>query len=164
MSDLLANGIQNSEDDISMKYLTFKIGGQFYGVSIENVISIIQIEPATPLPELPYYAKGIINLRGRVVPLVDVNLRFGRAEPEYDERTCIIIVDIDGVYVGFIVESVEEVKDVEDSRVSPPPRFSSGMENRYITGVYKDNNQMILLLNSRLLFSDEEFGLFESMV
>jgi purine-binding chemotaxis protein CheW len=164
MSELRTEDLLNPDDDISMKYLTFRIGDQFYGISIENVISIVQVEAATPLPELPYYAKGIINLRGRVVPLIDVNLRFGRPEPEYNDRTCIIIIDIGGVHVGFIVEAVEEVKDVEESQISQPPRFTGGLENRYVTGVYKAKDRMILLLNSRLLFSDEEFSMFESIV
>jgi purine-binding chemotaxis protein CheW len=163
MSELRTEDLLNPDDDISMKYLTFRIGDQFYGISIENVISIVQVEAATPLPELPYYAKGIINLRGRVVPLIDVNLRFGRPEPEYNDRTCIIIIDIGGVHVGFIVEAVEEVKDVEESQISQPPRFTGGMENRFVTGVYKAKDRMILLLDSRLLFSDEEFSMFESI-
>jgi purine-binding chemotaxis protein CheW len=163
MSELRTEDLLNPDDDISMKYLTFRIGDQFFGISIENVISIVQVEAATPLPELPYYAKGIINLRGRVVPLIDVNLRFGRPEPEYNDRTCIIIIDIGGVHVGFIVEAVEEVKDVEESQISSPPRFTGGMENRYVTGVYKAKDRMILLLDSRLLFSDEEFSMFESI-
>jgi purine-binding chemotaxis protein CheW len=163
MSELRTEDLLNPDDDISMKYLTFRIGDQFYGISIENVISIVQVETATPLPELPYYAKGIINLRGRVVPLIDVNLRFGRPEPEYNDRTCIIIIDIGGVHVGFIVEAVEEVKDVEESQISQPPRFTGGLENRFVTGVYKAKDRMILLLDSRLLFSDEEFSMFESI-
>jgi purine-binding chemotaxis protein CheW len=163
MSELRTEDLLNPDDDISMKYLTFRIGDQFYGISIENVISIVQVEAATPLPELPYYAKGIINLRGRVVPLIDVNLRFGRPEPEYNDRTCIIIIDIGGVHVGFIVEAVEEVKDVEESQISQPPRFTGGMENRFVTGVYKAKDRMILLLDSKLLFSDEEFSMFESI-
>lgn len=149
--------------DLSTKFLTFSVGGQYFGISIRNVIEIVQVEPATPMPELPYYAKGIINLRGKVVPLVDVNLRFGKPEQEYTDRTCIIIIDIDGVDVGFIVDAVDEVLDIEESQISPPPNFSAGRENRFVTGVCKLEKHMVLLLDSKLLFSDSEMGMLGSV-
>jgi purine-binding chemotaxis protein CheW len=147
-------------DDMDIKYLTFKIDNQFFGMSIRHVIEIVQIQPATAMPDLPYYAKGIINLRGRVVPLIDVNLRFGKPEKEYTDRTCIIIVDIDGVHIGFIVDAVEEVLDITPDMISPPPRFSAADENRYVTGVCKLETYMVLLLDSRMMFSDTDMSLF----
>ena len=142
-------------EDLSKKYLTFKVGGQMYGISISNVIEIVKIQEATSMPELPYYAKGIINLRGRVVPLIDVNLRFGKAEQEYTDRTCIIIVDIDNVHVGFIVDAVDEVLDINDDKISQPPSLSSDASSRFVVGVGRMEKCIVLLLNSRMLVSDE---------
>jgi len=142
-------------DDLSNKYLTFKIDGQMYGISIANVIEIVKIQPATTMPELPFYAKGIINLRGRVLPLIDVNLRFNKPEQEYTDRTCIIIVDIDDKHVGFIVDAVDEVLDIDSEKISPPPAFSGGGQNRFVTGVGKMEKHIVLLLNARLLVSDD---------
>lgn len=140
--------------NISMKYLTFLIDGQYYGISLTYVIEIVQIQSVTELPELPSYVKGIINLRGKVVPLVDAGLRFGKPEKEYTDRTCIIIIDIDGKHVGFIVDSVEEVLDIEKGDISPPPSFFEDASGSYITGIGKLDRYMVLLLDSRSLFSD----------
>jgi len=149
------------DSDVSAKYLTFQIDGQHYGVSIANVIEIVQIQPVTELPELPFYAKGVINLRGRVIPLIDVNLRFGKPEREYTDRTCVIIVDIDSVYVGLIVDAVEEVLEIDGGLVTPPPSFSADASARYVTGIGKLDKYMVLLLNSRLLFSDTDMDTLE---
>lgn len=150
-----------TDGDVSMKYLTFQIDGQHYGISISNVIEIVQMQPATELPELPPYAKGIINLRGRVVPLIDVSLRFGKPEREYTDRTCIIIVDIADVHVGLIVDLVEEVLDIESGQISAPPAFSSDASSRYVIGIGKLDKCMVLLLDSRLLFSGADRDLLE---
>lgn len=146
----------------SIKYLTFRIDGQNYGISIVNVIEIVQIQPVTELPELPRYAKGIINLRGRVVPLIDANLRFGKPEKEYTDRTCIIIVDFDGTHAGLIVDTVEDVLEIDDSLITPPPAFSSDVPARYVTGIGRLDTCMVLLLDSRLLFSGVAIDKFES--
>lgn len=147
------------EEDISMKYLTFQISGQTYGISIRNVIEIVQVQPVTELPELPYYAKGIINMRGRVIPLIDVNLRFNKPEQQYTDRTCIIIVDINSMYVGFIVDAVEEVLDIDNSLISPPPSFSADQSGRFVTGIGKMEKSIVLLLDTRLLLSDDMLGM-----
>lgn len=149
-----------SDGDLSTKYLTFLIDGQHYGLSIANVIEIVQILPMTEMPDIPYYAKGIINLRGRVVPLIDVNLRFGKPEREYTDRTCIIIVDINGEHMGMIVDEVEEVLDIDGSLISPPPSFSAGSSSRYITGIGRLDKNTVLLLDSRLVFMDMDMSAF----
>ena len=164
--DSLNQAIHHSaaSDDIFMKHLTFHVAGQSYGIPISNVIEIVQIQPATKLPELPFYAKGIINLRGRLIPLIDVNLRFGKKEKQYTDRTCIIIVDINGMYVGLIVDTVDEVLGIDINQISPPPAFSGGASSRYVTGIGKLDNSMILLLNSQLLFSDTDIDSFSQAV
>ncbi len=154
---------QHENRDLHHKYLTFLIDKQHYGLSITNVIEIVQVQVATQLPELPYYAKGIINLRGRVVPLIDINLRFNKPEQEYTDRTCIIIVDIDGVHVGFIVDQVEEVLDIEEDRISPPPSFTADPSTRFVIGIGRMDHHLVLLLNSRLLVSDSDLNLMGQM-
>lgn len=146
--------------DTSVQYLTFLIDGQRYGMPSANIIEIVKIPPVTDMPELPHCAKGIINLRGRVIPLIDVNLRLGKAEKEYTDRTCVIIVDIDGGDVGLIVESVEEVMDIENSVISPLLAVSSNAARRYITGVAKLDEYMILLLDGSLLIKDSDMVMF----
>lgn len=147
------------DGDISMKYLTFQIDGQYYGISIVHVIEIVQLQTVTGLPELPYYVKGIINLRSRIVPLIDMNLRFGKPEREYTDRTCVIIVDIDGVHVGLIVDTVEEVADIENSLISPPPAFCADASAQYVMGIGKLDKYMVLILDSRLIFPDADMGI-----
>lgn len=158
--DTKDNISQEKDLDTSIQYLTFQNDCQRYGMPSANVIEIVKIPPVTSMPELPTYAKGIINLRGRVIPLIDVNLRLGKPEKEYTDRTCVIIVDINGVYVGLIVESVEEVLDIENSVISPPPAVSSNAAGYYITGVAKFDGYMILLLDGSLLIKDSDMIMF----
>lgn len=145
---------QEEDNDFSTTHLTFQIDGQHYGIPISNVIEIVQIQPATELPELPFYTKGIINLRGRIVPLIDVNMRFGKPEMEYTGRTCIIIVDIDKLHVGLIVDAVQEVLDIPGSLTSKPPDFSGDGSDSYVTRIANMDKYMVLLLDVRMLVSD----------
>lgn len=146
------------EDDILAKYLIFRVNGQHYGISIATVTEIVQMLPVTKLPGFPFYVKGIINLRGRIIPLIDMNLWFGKQEREYTERTCIIIADFSGLYMGLIVDAVEEVRDIDGSIVSPPPSFSADDQARYVTGIGKLDKRLVLLLDGCLLFSDTEIN------
>ena len=151
----------NYDDDLFDKYLTFRVGDQFYGLSITNVIEIVQVMPITPMPELPYYARGVINMRGRVIPVIDVSLRFGMPEKEYSARTCFIIVDIVGHHVGFVVDEVDEVLDIPNDGIAPPPSFQDGGGNRFIVGIAKMEQHMVMLLDSSLLFSDSDMALLQ---
>lgn len=140
--------------DLEDKHLTFFVSDQLFSLSIAAVIEIVQIQEITPMPELPFYAKGIINMRGRVIPVIDLNLRFGKMEQEYTERTCIIILEINGAQVGFIVDAVEEVRDLPADSISPPPAIS-GRVSSYVVGIGKlPGGKMVLVLDSRLLVSD----------
>lgn len=150
---------ETASNNPSMIFLTFRIEGQHYGISIDNVIEILQLQPTTELPDLPSYYKGVINLRGRVIPLMDVNLRFGRLEKEYNGRTCVIIVDIDGFHTGLIVDNVEEVLEINDTLTSEPPSISDNNSSRYITRIAKIDKNMVLLLNVRLLVSNTDINI-----
>jgi len=144
--------LQDSEtpQDVSNKFLTFFIENKLYGLSIVNVNGITQIQEITPMPELPHYVKGIINMRGTVIPLIDVNLRFGNMEQEYTDRTCIITLEISGNQVGFIVDAVEAVLDIPQESISLPPPLT-GSASGYITGIGKTGeggSKIVLLLDS----------------
>jgi len=149
--------------ELAYKFLTFKLAGQYFGLAIRSVKEILQLQPITPIPELPYYAKGVANIRGRVVPIIDLSLRLGKPEQEYTERTCIVIVDINDTYVGFLVESVEDVPDIDREQISPPPKLSSDSSARYIIGIGKLESYMVLLLDGSLILSDDEVSAFSEL-
>ena len=157
------NSILESEQEDTMegKYLIYALAGEEYGIHIRNVTEIIGIQAITDVPGTPEYVKGVINLRGKVIPVIDVRLRFGLPEKDYEERTCIIVVNIKDVSVGLIVDSVSEVMDIPDSNIEPPPKVSKSAGTRYLQGLGKvDNDVKILVDTSQLLF-EEELALLE---
>lgn len=158
------SGIGNVPE-VEGKYLTFWTQKQLYGIPIADVVQIVGIQDITGIPELPYYAKGIINLRGSIIPVIDIRLRFGMAEKEYDEKTCTIVTNIRENYVGIIVDAVEEVTDIGDNQVSPPPRMAGDYSVSYLTGIGKLEERVVLLINTaNLLGADELAVLSEAAV
>ncbi len=138
------------------KYLTFVLDDRRYAFSIKNIIEIIGIQDITPVPESPSYMKGIINLRGRIIPLIDMRLRFKREEIPYNKRTSIIIVRIADVDIGFIVDRVEEVVDISANEISPPPVVTMDSASKYVMAVGKIKGDIVLLLDQEKLFSKDE--------
>lgn len=155
MSELLEESLFQ-EDTQKGKYLTFTLGNEHYGLEIKHVTEIIGIQEITMVPELPEYIKGIINLRGRIIPVMDVRLRFRKPFREYNDRTCVIVVDIKGVSVGLIVDAVSEVLSIQDDEVVPPPDVIRGFSNRYTKGIGKVGNEVKLILDCNKLLNDEE--------
>lgn len=152
-SDLLE---MEEEDTQEGKYLTFSLGNEEYGIEIRNVTEIIGIQNITELPDVPHFVKGVINLRGKVIPVIDIRLRFNLEERAYDERTCIIVVNIKEIFVGLIVDSVSEVMDIPAGNIEPPSKIAQGAGSNYIQGLGKvDDDVKILLDAQQLLFSDE---------
>ncbi len=153
--DVLQDGQEESES-IEQKHLTFCIGEEDYGIPISHVIEIIGIQPITDLPEVPQWIKGVINLRGRVIPVMDIRLRFKIDEREYDDRTCIIVASMNGENVGLIVDSVKEVVDVDPEQVTQPPAVSGSASNQYIMGLGMMGERVVILLDTgKLLFGEE---------
>jgi purine-binding chemotaxis protein CheW len=140
--------IYENEDSLN-KYLIFSVGEESYGIRITYVTEVIEIEEVTKVPDLPEYVKGIINLRGKIIPVTDARLRFGKEEKEYDERTCIIIVDIDGVSFGLIVDGVKEVVSMTAAEIAPPPSVGRKDEavRDFIEGIGKKNNEIWLFID-----------------
>ncbi len=144
------------EDTQKDKYLTFHLANEDYGIDIAFVTEIIGIQKITEVPDMPECIRGVINLRGKVIPVMDVRLRFKLEEREYDERTCIVVVDINDNAVGLVVDEVSEVADIPEAQVEPPPRSGKGKSSRYLKGLGKIGDEVKILLNIEKLLYDEE--------
>jgi len=154
----MEDDLYEDEDTMKDKYLTFHIAGEDYGIDIVYVTEIIGIQKITDVPDMPDYVKGVINLRGKVIPVMDVRLRFHLPERDYDERTCIVVVDIEGTAVGLVVDQVNEVADIPEKDVEPPPRSSKGATSRYLKGMGKVGNEVRILLSVDKLLQEEELS------
>lgn len=154
---------EDEEDTQKGKYLTFSLGSETYGIEIKHVTEIIGIQPVTEVPELPEYIGGIINLRGKIIPVMDVRLRFKKAFREYNDRTCIIVIDIGDISIGLIVDSVSEVLAIPEEDIVPPPEINKGLGNRYIKAIGKVGNDVKLLLNCDKLLEENEIAEIENM-
>ncbi len=147
---------QDDEDTQHGKYLTFPLGGEVFGIEIRYVTEIIGIQAITFVPEVPPYVKGIINLRGKIIPVIDMRLKFDKPEVEYTDRTCIVVVEEKDVSIGLIVDSVADVVDIPDDQVLPPPRFKSGRQNKYIKGIGKVGDEVRMLIDCDMITGDGE--------
>lgn len=157
MTEILEEmNLQEEEDTQKGKHLIFTIGEEEYGIEIKHVIEIIGIQTITPVPELPEYIKGVINLRGKIIPVMDVRLRFGKAAREYDDRTCIIVVEIRDINIGLIIDRVSEVIRIAEADIAPPPQISKGFHHKYIQGIGKVGSSVKLLLDCDRLLNDDE--------
>lgn len=141
------------------KYLTFLTESQSFAIPISYVVQIVGMQEITEIPEFPHYAKGIINLRGEIIPVIDIRLRLGRMEREYDERTCIIVININSHIVGLIVDEVDEVTEIGQDVITPPPQLAAS-GGSYLTGVAKLNKRVVLLMDAGKLLGEEELEWF----
>ncbi len=146
---------EQDEDTQKDKFLTFLLGKEFYGMEIRHVTEIIGIQPITEVPELPEYIRGIINLRGKIIPVVDVRLRFKKPFKEYNDRTCVIVIDIDELSAGLIVDSVSEVIKIPEWDIVPPPDITK-TGNRFIKGIGKVDNNVKMLLDCEKLLNEDD--------
>lgn len=142
------------EDTTKDKYLTFIIDDEDYGIDIGHVIEIITVTAITWVPETPDAIKGIINLRGSIVPVIDVRTRFKKEEKPYDELTCIIVIEYDEYTVGLIVDTVNEVLLIPEESISSPPSAKLKYQNKFIKNIGKIGDNVQLLLDvDKFLFS-----------
>jgi len=144
------------EDTQRGRFLTFALGNEDFGIEIKYVTEIVGLQPISQLPEVPAFIKGIINLRGRIIPVVDVRIKFKKEAAAYTDRTCIIVIDTGDVNAGLIVDNVAEVISIDDANISPPPEMGAGVHNRYLMGIGKVGERVKLLLDCRKLFTNEE--------
>lgn len=158
MSEFVGIFADDSEDTQRGKFLTFSVGDESYGIEINHVTEIIGIQEITEVPGMPDYVKGIINLRGKIIPVIEVRLRFKKQSIPYDDRTCIIVIDIKDISIGLIIDNVSEVLSIDEENIVPPPTSEKGYHNNYVKGIGKVSNEVKLLLDCDLLVSDDEFG------
>jgi purine-binding chemotaxis protein CheW len=155
-----ADEMEEDEEERSggAKHLLFHLGGEMQGVPISCVTEIIEMQNVTSVPGMPSFIKGVINLRNRVIPIMDLRVRFGMPTREYDDRTCTVIVRIGSVSLGLIVDTVAEVHDIADGDVEPALDFGSraSKERRFVSGLAKVGDRVIIVIApSRLIAEDE---------
>ena len=144
------------EDTQKDKYLSFRLGAEEYGIEIQHIIEIIVMQEITKVPDMPDFIIGVINLRGNVISVMDIRRRFGLDARDYDDRTCIIVVQINNISIGLIVDSVKEVLDIPGSQIDPAPNITKGSESRFIQGLGKVGDKVKIILDmNNILFADE---------
>ncbi len=148
----------DNSNEMDGKYLTFWTEGQLFGVSIADVVQIVGIQKITSIPGFPNYVKGVINLRGSIIPVIDVRLRLNKQEASYNEHTCIIVTSIQENSFGFIVDSVDEVTKIGDENISITPKVSAGEVDSYLNGIAKLENKVVLLLNIEKFLNYKEIS------
>lgn len=146
------------------KYVTFKSGSEYFGLKIQYVNEIIVFQEITKIPESEDYIKGLINLRGKIIPVIDVRLRFKQEPFEYTDRTCIIVVNVKNIVVGLIVEKIAEVVEIQDENIIPSPSVGKAdkSQNKYVYAIGKVGDKVKLLLDPDRLLNDEEINALDT--
>jgi purine-binding chemotaxis protein CheW len=148
---------EDEENAQENKYLLFKLSDEEYGINITMVQSIEEMQTIVAVPDMPNYVKGVINLRGQVIPVLDLRINFGMEEREYDDRTCMVITRIGETNMGLIVDTVSEVVDIPENSIEPPPQFKSDTRTEhYIAGIGKVEDEVKILLDVSKLLRGEE--------
>ena len=150
-------------DDELLQLVTFSIGEEEFGVNILKVQEIIRTMEITKVPRAPVFVEGVINLRGKVIPIIDLRCRFGLAHKAQDKDTRIIVIEITSIIVGFVVDAVSEVLRIPASTVEPPPPVVAGVESDYISGVGQLQDRLLILLDLDKLLSSEDMDMLSNM-
>lgn len=146
-------------DSIETMYLTFPVESELYGVSIAKVTEIVGLQKIMSVPDVPAYIKGVINLRGKVIPLMDIRLRFGLAEKSYDDRTVVIVLQISDAPVGLIVDGVNEVLDIPDDQIDRPRTYANSDSASLVKGLARLEDRVAILLEADLLIDAQDVAL-----
>ena len=156
---------ENALEQREGKYLTFTLADEEYGIGILKIKEIIGMMTVTTVPQTPEFVKGVINLRGKVIPVIDLRLRFGMESMDYTERTCIIVVEIDGtvgtVQIGIVVDSVSEVLNIKADEIEDTPTFGARLNTDYILGMAKMGGGVKILLDINRVLKAEEVDLLD---
>ena len=146
--------------DILHSYLSFYLGDEEFATHVSKVLNILEKTEITEVPKSPEYMKGVINLRGTVLPVIDTRIKFGMSPTEYTANTCIVVMEVemdgDTVQVGALVDSVQAVLELDDSQIQPPPSIGSKYRSEFIYGMAKNNEKFIMLLNMEKIFSSDD--------
>ena len=159
--------VMKNTGDKEGKYLTFSLDSEEYGIGILKVKEIIGMMRITPVPQTPQFVKGVINLRGKVIPVIDLRLRFGMESIEYSERTCIIVVEIQSTSgrlpIGIVVDSVSEVLNIKASDIEETPTFGTQLETDYILGMAKMGGGVKILLDIDRILNAEDLTILDKV-
>mgnify|MGYP006292411411 FL=1 len=146
----------------SNSYLTFKVGEEEFGAHVSQVLNILEMTKITEVPKTPDYMKGVINLRGTVLPIIDTRLKFGLPEAEYTSNTCIVVMDLDfnddTVHIGAIVDEVLSVVEIEEGQIEPPPSIGNRYKSDFIHGMAKVEENFVMLLDMQQILSNTELS------
>lgn len=148
-------GVELNITDMEGKFLTFKTETQLFAIAIADVVQIVGMQTITEMPDSPHYVKGIINLRGSIISVIDFRLKLGKPEKEYNERTCIIVTNIDSKEIGLVVDEVDSVINIEDENISEPPDKSATTRDSYITGIAQTDKGIVLVMDAAKILSDK---------
>ena len=154
---------QKKQEDELLQLVTFSIGEEEFGVNILKVQEIIRTMEITKVPPPPEFVEGVINLRGKVIPIIDLRRRFGLAPKGHDKNTRIIVIEINNIIVGFVVDAVSEVLRIPASTVEPPPPVVAGVDSDYISGVGKLQDRLLIMLDLDKLLSGDDLELLTSV-
>jgi purine-binding chemotaxis protein CheW len=147
----------------AQQYLTFKLADELFAIGIAVIKEIIEYRSPTPVPMMPPYIRGVINLRGRVVPVIDLLARFGRTSTELSRRTCIVILEVqhndEEQYLGVVVDAVTAVLDIADADIEPPPSFGARLRSDFISGMGKIGEKFVVILDINHVLSIEELSM-----
>lgn len=160
-----AAGADKAAEGAASEFLTFRLGGESYGIEILKVQEIRGYETPTAIANAPAFIKGVINLRGVIVPILDLRIKFQLSEARYDEFTVVIILNVAGRVVGVVVDSVSDVLTLSNDQISATPEFASAtFDTKYITGLGTVDEQMIILLDIEKLMTGADMALVDGAV
>ena len=161
------NDINEAKKNTVLQHLTFKLRDEIFAFEISKIREVIDFSTVTKIPGTPDFMRGVINLRGSVVPVIDLQLKFGMGRTEKTINTCVIIVEVavdnELTQVGALADSVQEVLDLETDEIEPPPRIGMTMEGKFIKGMGKHGGEFIIILDIEKIFTTEEINLVEDM-
>lgn len=157
----MLNLTDQEEDTLKGKYLIFSMGNESYGMDIRYITEIIGIQPITEVPEMPDYIRGVTNLRGKIIPVMDARSRFKKPPKQYDDRTCIIVIETNDISIGLIVDSVAEVLTMDEKDIAPAPEIKG--KSNYIMGIGKTEGNVRLLIDCEKLLTSGEVDMISCM-
>jgi purine-binding chemotaxis protein CheW len=163
LAEKKATAVTTAEGAEGRQYLTFLLGGEMFAIEIQNIKEIIEYGHLTTVPMMPDFVRGVINLRGRVVPVIDLSVRFGRKAPETTKRTCNVIIEVQAegetIDIGIVVDAVSEVLEIPASEIEPPPSFGAKIRADFISGMGKVNGEFVIILGLNKVLSVEEMAM-----
>jgi len=149
--------------DSGTQYLSFRLGNELYAVDILRIQEIRGLSPITPIPNVPVHVRGVINLRGAIVPIIDLRIRFGIPNPEYHRFTVIIVATVGTHTLGLVVDAVSDVLSIAPGSKAPTPDFGERVDTSFITGLFQSQEQLVLLLDLDTLLADDAHGCSDAL-